>query len=72
MEPDSIKAEEARREAMKPDLQKLREWANHMFAQMTPVLTDEAAKTKLTGTLFAVGYALSDLKKWCDEQEAGA
>jgi len=72
MDPESVMAREERREAMKPDLQKLREYAAALEAVPIPSVTDEA----VCGWVCQLANQVDDLcalaEKWCDQQEAGA
>lgn len=72
MDPESVRAWEELREAMKPDLQKLREYAAALEAVPVPSVKDEAVKAELLAFASAIEQSCENVEKWCDEQEAGA
>lgn len=64
------KAEAARREAMKPDLQRLRDYAAALEAVPIPEIQDKAAAHALFNLTGEVERACQRAEWWCDEQEA--
>ena len=66
------KAEEARREAMKPDIQKLRDYAAALESVPIPQVADAEAREMLLDHVTEVKRVAGQLEKWCDEQEVGA
>ena len=63
-------AEAARREAMKPDIVKLREYAAALEAVPIPSVTDEDGYQVVHHANWEVERICERIEKWCDEQEA--
>ena len=66
------KAEEARREAIKPDLQKLRDYAVSLEAVPIPAVKDAGVYQVLLNATGELERMCERIETWCDEQEAGA
>ena len=57
---------------MKPDLQKLREYAAALEAVPIPSVTDDAVKHQVMMLSGSVEDLCAFAEKWCDEQEGVA
>jgi len=72
MDPESVMAREERSEAMKPDLQRLREYAAALEAVPIPSVSDDGVDHCLLRLVSRVEEAANRATDWCDEQEGVA
>lgn len=70
MDPESVMAREERSEAMKPDLQKLREYIEAVRTVEIPDTSAAAVTLAIFDFHAAVLIACQKAKAWCDQREA--
>ena len=72
MDPEAVRAWEERSEAMKPDLQKLREYIEAVRTVEIPDISAAAVTLAIFDFHAAVLIACQKATEWCDEQEGVA